>query len=377
MIVAAFLRWVETAKAGDRARAANALARAFLRSAMAPQERRAAHVALIYLLDDPSPRVRLALAEVLGSSSDAPRGLVVSLAEDQPEIAALPILNSPVLTDADLVDLAGRGSAATRALIAARAGLSRGVAAALAEIGDAEEVVVLLENPTAQIARLTLKRIAERHGANDGVRSLLLERADLPAAVRQLLVQCVAKALSGSAFVRAAIGARRIERVTREAGHAATIAILGNVTADELPVLVEHLRAERRLTPAFLMQALCLGRTDFFAAAITLLSGVEERRVRSILATARHHAVRALIESAGLAREVSAVFVEAILLWRNAVHSASDETDNIAPLLAERLQGSVPHSPSACELIEMVAKLAVAEERRRARDYATGLALVA
>ena len=68
MIVAAFLRWVETAKAGDRARAANALARAFLRSAMAPQERRAAHVALIYLLDDPSPRVRLALAEATSDS---------------------------------------------------------------------------------------------------------------------------------------------------------------------------------------------------------------------------------------------------------------------------------------------------------------------
>lgn len=238
-------------------------------------------------------------------------------------------------------------------------------------------MVVLLENPTAQIARLTLKRIAERQGANDRVRSLLLERTDLPAAVRQLLVQFVAEALSGSAFVRAAIGARRIERVTREAGHAATIAILGHVTADELPVLVEHLRTECRLTPAFLMQALCLGRTDFFASAIRLLSGVEERRVRSILATARHHAVRALIESAGLSREVSPVFVEAILLWRNAVQSMGDDSENIAAQLMERLQGRAAHSSSAAELIEMVDKLALAEERRHARDYATGLALVA
>lgn len=377
MIVAAFLRWVETAKAGDRARAANALARAYLRSAMAPPERNAAHVAMTYLLDDPSPRVRLALAEALADSSDAPRALMVSLSEDQPEIASLPILRSPVLSDSDLVDLAGRGSGVTRALIAARPGLSRGVAGALAEIGDAEEVVVLLENQSASIARLTLKRIAERHGGHDGVRSLLLDRPDLPAAVRQLLVQFVADALSGSAFVRAAIGARRIERITREAGRAATIAILGSVTADELPVLVEHLRAEGRLTPAFLMHALCVGRTDFFACALTTLSSLEERRVRSILATARYHAVRALLESVGLSRDISSVFVEAILLWRNAVQSASADMDNIAPLLIARQHSLGALSSAAGELMDMVAKLAMAEERRRARDYATGLVLAA
>jgi uncharacterized protein (DUF2336 family) len=193
---------------------------------MAPPERNAAHVAMTYLLDDPSPRVRLALAEALADSSmrRAPDGVSV---EDQPEIASLPILRSPVLSDSDLVDLAGRGSGVTRALIAARPGLSRAVAGALAEIGDAEEVVVLLENQSASIARLTLKRIAERHGGHDCVRSLLLDRPDLPAAVRQLLVQFVADALSGSAFVRAAIGARRIKHHLR-GGQVATIAILGS-----------------------------------------------------------------------------------------------------------------------------------------------------
>jgi uncharacterized protein (DUF2336 family) len=192
-----------------------------------------------------------------------------------------------------------------------------------------------------------------------------------------LLEPFVPEARAGAAFGRAAIGARRIERVTREAGRAATIAILGTVSIDELPVLVEQLRSEGRLTPAFLMHALCLGRTDFFASAVTILSGVEERRVRSILATARYHAVRALLESVGLVRDISPIFVEAILLWRNAVQSAGEETDNIAPLLVERLQELGTKSPSAAELMDMVAKLAFAEERRRARDYATGLALVA
>lgn len=147
LIVAAFLKWVETAKSQERARAANALARAYLKSDMAPEERHAAQMAMTYLLDDPAPQVRLALAEVLAREAGAPRAIMVSLAEDQPEIASIVILYSPVLADADLVDIAGRGTVETRALIAARSEVSIGVAAALAEIGDAAELEVLLENP--------------------------------------------------------------------------------------------------------------------------------------------------------------------------------------------------------------------------------------
>ncbi len=171
MIVAAFLRWVETARAQERAKAANALARAYLQSQMSTEERQAARVAMTYLLDDPSPQVRLALAEVLASDPRAPRGLMVSLSEDQPEIASTVILLSPVLTDADLVDIAGRGTVETRALVAARGTVSVAVSAALAEIGDACELEVLLENPGARITPFTLKRIAERHGRDQRIRA--------------------------------------------------------------------------------------------------------------------------------------------------------------------------------------------------------------
>ena len=63
MIINAFLRWAETARAGDRAQAAHALARAYSRSRIAPDDRNAAEMAMIFLLDDPAPRVRLALAD--------------------------------------------------------------------------------------------------------------------------------------------------------------------------------------------------------------------------------------------------------------------------------------------------------------------------
>ena len=73
MIVRHFLQWVRTAEACERAEATSALARAYLHSDLSPDDRIAAEGAMIMLLDDPSPLVRHALADALGSSRDAPR----------------------------------------------------------------------------------------------------------------------------------------------------------------------------------------------------------------------------------------------------------------------------------------------------------------
>ncbi len=185
---------------------------------MGGEQHRAAALAITYLLDDPSPLVRLALAEALAGSADAPRAVIVCLAEDQPEIACTVIACSPVLTENDLVDLAGRSDGLTRGMIAARPNLSRGVAAAVAEIGDENEVTILLENETASITRVSLRRIAERFGHCCEIRNLLLERDALPADARHMLVNHITAALAGSGLVRTSMAPARIEHMTREAG---------------------------------------------------------------------------------------------------------------------------------------------------------------
>jgi len=378
VIVNAFLRWAETAKVADRATAANALGRAFLQSPMASEERSAALVAMTYMLDDPSPRVRLALAEALAPSADAPRAIIMSLAEDQPEIACTVIALSPVLTDADLVDLAGRGNDVTRQLIAARPGLSRMVAAALAEIGDVFELVELLENSEARISRISLGRIAERQGHHAEIRGLLLDRPDLPCNARHQLVQHVSRALTESCLVRMCLSAGRIDYVAREAREVAAVVIAGAVPFADVPALVEHLRTSGQLTPAFLMHALCSGKIDFFAAAIVNLSGLDERRVRAMLATGRMHAVRALFESAGLARDISTVFVEATLLWRKAAHSSAMAIVETVPAkLLQKFRASGTEMTAIGALLDMVEKLHIAELRQSARSYASDLAMAA
>ncbi|KKX33755.1 DUF2336 domain-containing protein [Rhizobium sp. LC145] len=375
VIVQAFFRWTATARASERAKAAGALGRAYLSATLGREEQRAAALAMTYLLDDPSPHVRLALAEALAGSPEAPRAIILALAEDQPEISCTVIACSPVITEADLIDLAGRGDGLIRGFIAARPQLSRGAAAAIVEIGEENDVTILLENESAAIGRQSLRRIAERFGHSADIRSLLLDREYLPADARHLLVHHVTTALTGSDLVRATMAAARIEHVSREAGNAAAVVIAGGVPHEEIPDFVEHLRGAGLLTPAFLIHALCAGKVDFFAGAVANLSGLEDRRVRAILATGRMHAVRALLESAGLDRDIALVFVEAILLRRRG--EVAETPGSISALLLERFQRpGMPASPVS-ELLDMVEKLQRAEMRSTARSYADDACLAA
>lgn len=367
LIVHAFLRWIETARAADRAKAASVLARAYAKARIAPDDRRAAEMAMIFLLDDPAPKVRLALAEALASCADAPRAVILPLAEDQPEIAAHIILCSCLLTDADLVDLAAKGSDVTRMLIANRSHVSRVVSAALAEVGDVEDVLALLENEGAMLSRRSLARIAERLGHDADIRALLLDREDLPSDARHALVEKVGTALAGFSLIQAAVGTGRVERITREACDVATIGMVADVAPTEMPTLVEHLRVTGRLTPVFLMHALCTGRAEFFVAAIANLSGQEERRVRSILSDGREAAVRALYETTGLGVDISALFAEATMLWRREA-KGGDGLHSVSEMLLARSRAM---GNAACQaMLELVERLAIAEQRQTARSYA-------
>ena len=76
MIVRHFLGWVRTAPAGERAEATRALARAWLFSEMSSDDFAATEGALLLLLDDPSPLVREAMAEVFAHTADAPPAII-------------------------------------------------------------------------------------------------------------------------------------------------------------------------------------------------------------------------------------------------------------------------------------------------------------
>src|SRR5262245_47434565 len=225
MIVRQFLHWLRTAPSGERAEATSALARAYLYSDLTESDRAAAEGAMIMLLDDPSPLVRQALADVLGGSEFAPPAIVHSLAADQPDVAAPLLERSPLLLDADLVEAVASGEPSRQAAVAARALVPYAVSAAIAEVGSAESCLMILENPGAEIVPVSLDRIVARHGHLAAIREALLLRDDIAPATRQGLVAKLSQTLAAYIASRDWLSEERASRVAREACDKATVAL--------------------------------------------------------------------------------------------------------------------------------------------------------
>jgi uncharacterized protein (DUF2336 family) len=176
MIVRQFIRWIRTAPADERAEATRALARAWLISDLSEDDRTAAEGALLMLLDDPSPLVRQAMADVFARSAEAPAAIVQALSLDQPSIA-LPVLeHSPLLIDADLVDIVATGNNDMQCAIARRINLPASVCAAIAEVGSPAAALELIENAQAELPPFSWDRIVERHGHLAAIREAMLMR---------------------------------------------------------------------------------------------------------------------------------------------------------------------------------------------------------
>jgi uncharacterized protein (DUF2336 family) len=312
MIVRQFLKWIQTAPPGERADATSALARAYLYSDLASGDRLAAEAAMTVLLDDPSVLVRRAMAEVLASSEDAPRSVILGLMQDQIDIAEIVIERSPVLLDVELVDLAASGKERLQLAIASRAALSRAVAAAVAEVGQAAACLLLIENPGADITGAALARIAERHGHLAAIRDSLLAREDLPTETRQALVSTLADTLARFVTHREWLPEDRAKSVAREACDRATVAIAAGQTPEQVAALVRHLAQTGQLTGALLLRALLSGNLHFLIDALAELSGLSPNRISSVLADRSGHGFRALFERAGLPQGAYSAFRAAI-----------------------------------------------------------------
>src|SRR5256885_547893 len=300
MIVRQFISWVRTAPAGERAEATRSLARALLFSDMSEQDRTAAEGALLMLLDDASPLVRQAMAEVFARSTDAPAAIVQALSLDQPSVA-LPLLeHSPLLIDADLVDIIASGNGEMQCAIARRMNLPAAVCAAIAEVGTPAAALELIENPYAELAPFSWDRIVERHGHLAAIRESMLVLEDLPAATRAALVAKLSETLAQFVVARNWLSADRAGRIASEARDRSTMHIAARSRGDDMRGLVAHLRLTGQLTAGLILRALLSGNLELFDASLAELSGLPQERVSALLHDRGATALLALLRRAGL-----------------------------------------------------------------------------
>src|SRR5450755_2074851 len=267
MIVRQFISWIRTAPAGERAEATRSLARAWLISDLTEEDRAAAEGALLMLLDDASPLVRQAMADVFSRSSEAPAAIVQALSLDQPSVALAVLEHSPLLIDADLVDIVATGNSNTQCAIARRRVVPASVCAAIAEVGSAAAALELIENAYAELPPFSWDRIVERHGHLAAIRESMLVLQDLPAATRAALVAKLSETLAQFVVARNWLSADRAGRVAIEARDRSTMHIAARSRGEDMRGLVRHLRTTSQLTAGLILRALLSGNLELFNAA--------------------------------------------------------------------------------------------------------------
>ncbi|MGN6534645.1 MAG: DUF2336 domain-containing protein [Mesorhizobium sp.] len=371
MVVSHFLHWIDTARVAERAAAVTALARAYINAELPFEDRCAAEAALTLLLDDASSKVRQAMAEVLSTSHHAPVQIVAALAADQPEVAGPVLARSPLLTDSDLIDYVAGGTPATHRLIADRPTLAMAVSAALAEIAGPEACVILVANSGADIASLSFRRMAERHGHVAVMREALIGDPRLPADCRHMLLTKLGEALTGSPLVLALMGRARADRVMRDACVKASVTLIENTRAGEHPALIEHLRLRGDLTASFLIRTVAHGKIDFFGSALMALTGHSGERVRSLLAGGHDMALLALFGAAGLARSTHTIILRALKVWREVANGKRVAgVQEVSWLMLKELGGQGAEG----DLAMLVKSIHLDALRQNARGHALAIA---
>ncbi|WP_319533572.1 DUF2336 domain-containing protein [uncultured Cohaesibacter sp.] len=340
MIVAKFLSWIETAPVERRAEATSALARAYLYSDLEPFEKQAAETALTILLDDPAPMVREALAHALAASPYAPRQVILTLIQDIEPVAVPVLAASPVLLDGELVDLIADGTLPQQMAVAARPSVSPSLSAAIAEVGPVEACRVMLENPGAQLAVFSLRRLAERFGREPMVRNALLNMPGLPVDIRQMLIVQLGDALGQLSLVQSFVSDERRSALVKDACDKATVDLAFCCAhGDELVALVEHLRLSGQLTADILIRGLCMGNVELFVAAMVSLSDLSDKRVRACVSDASESAVRALCRKAGLSERVLPTIQSALIAYQDLSEDLDPEVprSRFARLMVDRI----------------------------------------
>jgi len=315
---AEFLRLSQSSDSAERGRAAHFAASAYLSHDGAADEQAALYAAVMGFLDDPSVKVRAALAYGLLRSERAPRPIMIALLQDAGIIARAVAQYSPVLLDADLVAALAAHDSQFALAVCARVRLGLYAARALLSLAEPAVRLAVVARHDVHLDRPTLFRLAGLAENDAALRGELLARPDLPADARLLLVDQVRAALAGTRIVAGAIAPKRLERLLRDARDTALVSIgESEVTAGD-ERFVGSLVAEDKVSTRLLLHALMCGHVEFFSACAAQLADMPSGKAFAILERGGRPALDALISRCGMGAALRDLMVRLIMHARSA-----------------------------------------------------------
>ena len=321
-----FVSLTQSGDSEERGQAAHLAAQAYLAHYGPADEHAALYAALIGFLDDPSVKVRAALAYGLLHTREAPRPILLALLQDAAVISRAVAQYSPALIDVDLIGLVRGADPALLLAVAMRDVLSTRVIEALIDRGDKPVTLKLIGRDDIQIPASRLIDLANGIGSEDAdIRGALLARKDLPASARLVLVQAVAAKLSAARIVKGAVAPARLERLLRDSTDTAMTAIGEREATAARTAYAVDLVVSERVSARVMLHAVVNGHVLFFADCLAELAEAPRDKVFTLLESGSRAALNALLARCGLKESVRNLIARLIFHAR-----AADLADDVA-----------------------------------------------
>ena len=303
----------------ERGSAAHLSALAYLNHVGPADEQAALYAALIGFLDDPSVKVRAALAYGLLHSNEAPRPIMLALLQDSAVIARAVMQYSPVLIDADLMGLVGSLDMSMLVAVSQRARLSPRLAAAIVARGQDSVTLRLLRRHDIALGEGLLGDLAASLGGSAEMRGALLARPDLPAPARLLLVQRATEALRDARIVKGAVAEDRLGRILRDSCDTALSAIgEREAVRTSAAAYVSTLVVNDAVNTRVLLHAVVTGHVMFFADCLAELAQTPRAKVFALLESGSRAALNALLARCGLGEGVRNLLARLVMHARTS-----------------------------------------------------------
>tara|TARA_R110000787_G_scaffold226512_3_gene334271 strand:+ start:32896 stop:34173 length:1278 start_codon:yes stop_codon:yes gene_type:complete len=268
--------------------------------------------ALATLARDQITQVRALLSEALKDVVDAPSDVIKLLANDIEIAVSGPVLEfSPVLSDADLVEIIEKGPALGGiAAIARRQEVSENLADAIIDSDDVEGIADLLGNTSAQMREEALDGLVDRSRDIELWQAPLVARSVLPNGAAERMAGFLASNLLDALRERGDLDRKTLDAVcdivqNRIGGRGAPIKKAVAPGFDFLKVdppleIATRLMEADRLKTDVILKALRAGDHAFVFAAIIVLAGVDLHVARKIFIEKSPAGIVALIGKAKL-----------------------------------------------------------------------------
>jgi len=303
----------------DRAQAAHKLCRCIDEDELTADERTYAEEIMRIMAADAATLVRRALSVALKNSPRLPHDVAVKLAEDVDAVALPVILNSPVLSDADLIQIVSACPLQKQLAVASRERLSTLVTGAIAEKAPAEVVMRALANDNAAFDQHGLEVSLERFEGVSAITETMVRRNVLPVAVVEKLVSIVTGELFDHLVNNHELPPNLAIEIALGARERATLDIIEQAGRQrDLQTFAHQLNMHGRLTPSLLMRALCMGHMEFVEHAMAALAGLPHQRMWLMMHDSGPLGLKAGFDRAGLPPRLYTPFRTAIEIFHQA-----------------------------------------------------------